>query len=394
LDQLAAGLGGAVTGTGTLADAVRQIADAVGKPSDPKPVLPDLSGPFTLPTSLNLLQATWLVESIVTALSKLSLSAAADSGSAALASTSAAASIGLVYAANCVVPPTVLSPADCTRLQDAITASGKALTKSASAGAKSLAAAGALSLLNSLLLTKIEQGLVKVREALEMAGTTSTTPGVYEGLLALQAGLVKSVAAAKQLATGGQQLAAAGQAVGVGGQELAAGNAKLSAGAQDLTAGAKQLTEGSKQLTSGLGTLAGASGQLAAGGQNLAQGASDLQDQGTATILNQVVDSSSEPALANAYLSAASARATEAAPYPAPDGAVARVAYSFTLTPPGSEGGPTPAAIIIGALFLLALAMLGVIRVRRPVDPIAAAGGFAPPPAPADPPSAAIAAHG
>ncbi|MEI8081218.1 MAG: hypothetical protein WCI74_05165 [Actinomycetes bacterium] len=391
LDELAAGIVAAQKGAGTLADAVNQIAVGVGNASNPRLPLPDPPNPYVLPTNMTLVQAIWLVEDSVTALRALSLSAAADSGAAAVASTSAAASIALVYAGNCVVPPTVLSPADCARLQSAATQSAKALTKNGSAGLKLVALTAALTILNTQLLTKIEQGLIQVGTALKSTGTSSTQPGVYEGLLALQAGLVKLVDAAKQLCTGGQQLAAGGQSVGAGGQELADGNAKLSTGAQGVADGAKQLTDGSKQLTSGLGTLTDGAEQLASGGEGLAQGASDLQDQGTAAILNQVVDSSSQPALADAYLTAASARAGDAAPYPAPDGAVARVAYSFVLTPPSPRDAPTPEALIIGGLFLAALVMLAVMRIRRPSDP---GSGFAPPPAPADPPSAAVAARG
>ncbi|MEI6622818.1 MAG: hypothetical protein WCP28_13015, partial [Actinomycetes bacterium] len=385
LDELAAGLVGAEAGANKLAVTVQGIAVLVGNPTDQRLPVPDLKTPYAAPTTMSLLQGIWLVEDIITKLLRpLALSVAADSALTRAGLLVVVPNLQSLNTKYCGLSPTI-DPLDCTKLQLALGAATAAQTTSKNAAVNALLLAGGLTLVYNPLLKAIEQAVIKISAAL--LSDPKVGPSVYGGLVLLQDGLATSVVAGNQLAAGGRQLSLAGQAVGSGGQDLAAGNAKLSTGAQSLADGAKQLTDGSRTLTNGLGSLADGSQQLASGGQGLAQGASDLQDQGTATILNQVVDSSSQPALADAYLSAASARSTEAAPYPAPEGAVARVAYSFTLTPPGSEGAPTPAAIIIGALFLLALAMLAVIRIRRPVDPIAAAGGFAPPPAPADPPS-------
>lgn len=348
LDELGTGLEQAEAGAGDLADAVDQIAAAVGNASDAK--RPDWSPGDPIPTNMTLVQAVWLAQAGVDVAAKVAASSAADSATAGDAIRVA------LLSAGCAVPP---PPAICIPL-------ATAAASTLAAGTKSAGVAAGLGILNTKLLAKIEEGLIQVGTALK--SMNSAQPGVYEGLIQLQEGLVKSVQAT---------------------QDLGAGADSLTVGSKKLTTGSKDLTAGSKKVTTGLDKLAAGADQLATGSDGLAQGATDLQTQGTEKVLNQVIDSSAQPGLANAYLLAASARATDATPYPPPEGAVARVAYAFTLAPPATNDGPSPEALAIGVLFLVALIMLSVIRIRRrPADPGA---GFAPPPAPADPVSAAIA---
>jgi hypothetical protein len=67
-------------------------------------------------------------------------------------------------------------------------------------------------------------------------------------------------------------------------------------------------------------------------GAAVASGARSLQEDGTAPAAEGVLDASAEPALADAWLTAASARAADALPYGPPTGAVGNVAYVLTLT--------------------------------------------------------------
>ena len=84
-----------------------------------------------------------------------------------------------------------------------------------------------------------------------------------------------------------------------------------------------------------------------------------------AKLLNSVVDSSSQPALADAYLTAASDRAGDAAPYPAPAGATSRVAYVYSLTPPATRPAVSVPALAIGAIFLVGVIVLIARRLRQ-----------------------------
>ena len=64
-----------------------------------------------------------------------------------------------------------------------------------------------------------------------------------------------------------------------------------------------------------------------------------------------------------AYLDATSVRAASAAPYPAPSGGVARVAYVSTLTPAEPASGPGVAVVGLAAVVLVSLAILAWRRV-------------------------------
>jgi hypothetical protein len=314
LDELAGpnGLPAAVDATAKLANAVSDIADIIGKASDP-PINPN--PPY--PPKATLVQASRVSQKSAELLQKVAASAAADDASAVAALTTA---IGKL----CTPVP-----------QDGCSELTTALAKATAAGTKSAGVALGLKDLNEQLLTRITAGIIAVSTGLKSAESQS----VYGRLVDLQKALAKAAAATDALALGSQ--------VAVG-------------GADDLSTG----TDG---LAVGLAELAAGSNVIAEGSQRLSGSAAQLQSQGTSQVLSQVIDSSKQPALADAYLTAASDRAGDASPYPPPTDAVARVAYVYSLTPPRSEPGISPAAISIAGIALAALVVVIVRRVRRPI---------------------------
>ena len=84
----------------------------------------------------------------------------------------------------------------------------------------------------------------------------------------------------------------------------------------------------------------------AGGAEQLADGADQLQQQGTSDALAGVIKASKQPAFAKAYLAATQARAEDALPYGAPEGAVGRVAYVYTM--PGSGDSRSSTGTLAG----------------------------------------------
>lgn len=316
LNQLSAtsGLPAAAAAAGQLAAAVNQIVAGVGAASD-QPIPP----PPPMPSSATLVQAARAAQTAAQLISAGSASAAKDANDAIT-------SIDKAIAELCVPVPT--TPA-CADLAVARVKATSAATKAA------LVAAGATALDKSVL-DSITKGLIQVSTALKSLNTAK--PGVYEGLEQLQDSLKTAAAASAQLAAG------AGQAA---------------TGSEQLAGASGQLTEGLQQLSDG-------SAQLADGSDALASGAEQLQQEGTATVLDGVISSSKDPAMADAYLAAASARAESSAPYPAPDGATARVAFVYELNEPDPKPTTSPALIGIMAIAVIAFAVVAVRRIRQP----------------------------
>ncbi len=315
LDQLSgsSGLPAAVTATGQLADAVNAIASGVGAASDP-PI------PIPPPKNVTLVQASRAAQKSAQALAEGAASAAADAGAARTAIDSA-------YTQLCVIPAT-------PGCADLLTAKAKAT----SAAVKSGAVAVGAELLDTVLLAKITAGLLQVSTALK--SLNAAKPGVYEGLVELQAKLAIAAKATTQLATG----------------------------ANGASTGSQQLATGTSELAVGLGKLTDGSEKILAGDEGLAKGANELQTQGTSKILDGVISSSADPAMASAYLTAASKRATESSPFPPPKGAASRVAFVYSMDPPPPTPGANPAAIGIGLVAMAALAIVVVRRIRRPAS--------------------------
>lgn len=315
LNQLAgdAGLPAAVTATGTLADAVDAIAAGVGAASDPAiPATPPL------PSTVTLVQAARAAQASAAVLRQGALAAASDANDAVTA-------IDAAIAAMCTPTPV----AGCA---DLVTAK----TKATSARVKAAAVAGGTNLLNTLILTQITAGLIKVSTGLKSLNTAK--PGVYEGLEQLQQSLAQAATATQELAAG-----SAG---------AAQGSAELSGYSSDLAKGLGQLTAGNEKIL--------------AGNEGLAKGADDLQTQGTTKLLDGVISASADPAMASAYLAAASARADSSAPFPAPKGATSRVAFVYSLPVPPPAPATSPALIGIGLIVIAALGVVVFRRIRTP----------------------------
>ena len=311
LNQLAGqgGLPAAVSATGALADAVDAIAAGVGAATDP--LIPT---PPPMPPKVTLVQAARAAQASAAVLRQGSLSAAADANAAVEAIDDAIAAI--------------CDPTPVAGCSDLVTARARATA----AATKSAAVAGGLNLLNSAVLTQITAGLIKVSSALK--SLSAANPGVYEGLLQLQGSLAEAAKATQQLATG----------------------------AQGASEGSAELSGYTSELAKGLGQLTAGNEKILAGNEGLAEGADQLQTRGTTKLLDGVISSSSDPAMASAYLSAASARADSSAPFPAPEGATSRVAFVYSLTPPPPVPSTSPAFI---GILVIAAAALGVVVVRR-----------------------------
>ncbi|MEZ5186504.1 MAG: hypothetical protein R2720_12220 [Candidatus Nanopelagicales bacterium] len=335
---------------------------------------------------------------------------AASSAQAALLAASAETQAGLVYQQACVDAP-VLTAAQCTVLQQAVTDAGRARQTATDVGtgvgaqatrtAAQAAAVGviALSLKGiTAALAAIDAGLTQISLALVSGNTDS--PGVYEGLTALTDGLTATIDGLVKLSNGAAESTGGADELTSGTQDLSDGLGELADGASDLSKGARDLASGSADLAEGSGQLADgtqqqADGTAAVGGaldevntgvnqavagvDQLATGANDLQEKGTAEVLAGVVKSSKDPAFAKAYLAASEDRAEDALPYGAPEGAAGRVAYVYTM--PGSDdSGGTASQLAAWGLLAVITAAVGAVAWRRlhPVATTSADVPFAP----------------
>lgn len=399
-----------------LSQAVLRLREIIGSPSDP-----DIGFPPT--------QASTLIQAVRAAKKAAGVSAAASQKeqdnlkdiAAALADLSqqsvaaatnagqAEAKAAAVYQQACVVTP-VLDAATCATLQSAVSDAGAArqgagdvawgvgrqsgrVTEQAIASAAITTALGGMAGIFQYLdiaLTQISIALV--------SGNTSS-PGVYEGMKALTAGLTATINGLVKLSngaassTGGAQVIADGTSdLSSGLDELADGAQKLADGTSDLAAGSQDLAEGTDQLAAGSAAQAEGTSQVggaltevssgvnsaATGASALSEGARQLQKQGTQRVLNQIIKASKDPAFAKAYLKASEARASDALPYGAPDGATGSVAYVYTMsgTQTDNRGGSWAGW---GLLALIAIGA-GVAAWRR-LNPAAAAAAAVPAPA-------------
>ena len=217
--------------------------------------------------------------------------------------------------------------------------------------------AAALSAALDYALASTERLLLGVEAVGLAVGTgTPSQPGLATAMAALNAGLrqlsaqlVTSQAelnkALTSVAGGSEELATGIDGAASGADELAQGSGQLAAGAngaasgaEELATGQQQLAEGAQgaasgadQLSTGLSGLADGADSAASAGQDLAGGATALEQDGTAPAAQGVLDASTDPALAQAWLEATATRASDALPYGPPVGAEGNVAYVFNL---------------------------------------------------------------
>ena len=119
-------------------------------------------------------------------------------------------------------------------------------------------------------------------------------------------------------------------------------------------------------MSDGLQSLASGITASQDGSAQVADASSALQSKGTTDALNSVVKSSKDPAFARAYLTTTTTLAASAAPYAAPAGGKARIAYVSEI-PAGADGanGNSSNATAILGLGLVVAAALGTLAVRR-----------------------------
>ena len=265
-----------------------------------------------------------------------------------IADGSAAAAEGAqqLYADLCQGDAPTLDAGSCAQLQlvvdNASAAAGTSLEDLPIVG-EVVAALKALDAQASAIGRAVDTALASTERLLAGVGAigpsvgrgTADQPGLASAMSALNAGLAQLSAeltrsqarlsdALDQVAEGNDDLALGIDAAASGADSLAQGSDQLADGAQDAAAGAGQLADGLGQVASGADSAASA-------GQDLATGAGQLQEDGTAPAAAAVLDASTDPALADAWLAAAGARSADALPYGPPSGWAGQAAYVFTI---------------------------------------------------------------
>jgi putative membrane protein len=296
---------------------------------------------------------------------------AADLGSIKDDVDDAAAGAQELFDSLCVaVPPAtdpVLDSASCAQIQSVIDSAESALDTAAGALpdiTDLVAAIVALEAQSKALSAALDNALASTERlllgveavGLAVGAGTPTQPGLATAMAALNAGLrelsaqlatsqAELATALSTVASGSQDLAAGIDGAASGAGELADGAGQLAEGAEDAASGADALAEGQRELADGTATAATGADQLSSGlsgladgaesaasaGQGLAGGANALSQDGTGPAAQGVLDASTDPALARAWLEATAARAADALPYGPPIGAEGNAAYVFTL---------------------------------------------------------------
>ena len=376
------GLPAAQAASQSLVTAVTAIADAVGSPADPTITLPPPSSDVTL-IQLSRASSTaagGLQQASAEAATALN-SAVGDIAAVGASAGSAASKAGSVYQAACVPAPTTLTPEQCATLAESVSDATSAATGAQAAATTvgtQAAKVGAIAAGLAGLVTSIDgltKGLEKVSLGLRSGNPSS--PGVQEGLEQLTASLAQAVISVTSLSTGANSSSAGADSLASGASDLSSGLDTLATGASSLAtsgaqaaAGAKAESDGTSAAAGGVGSLASALNTVAAGSSSVADGSSKLQADGTSAILDSVVEASKDPAFARAYLSATMARSVDAAPFDAPDGGVARVAYvseipAATAQAVAGAGSNTVLLLLLGGVLVAALGALAVRRIRR-----------------------------
>jgi putative membrane protein len=417
------GLAQAAGSAGLLVDAGGQIADGVGTAGDgpwpPPGLLPDLPeldagllDPGALPPDLTPQDAVAWVQSQIPDLTSLddlgadvppptlvqalrllqqasdllvrvsgALVASAEQQGLALAdaaaSSAAAAKGATALAAQVCGPSPSLTPEQCQQLSgiaDDATAATESTAVAAGYAVKQKALAAALAAgLTGLerALGLVEQSVLDLSVALRSGDPSS--PGLVEGLALLESGLEDAVSATALLASGAAEASEGSQALTGGAEGLASGLGDAAAGAGALAQGADALAAGTRAQTEGVGGLAAATDTLADGvrtasgaSAEVAAGVLALRSEGIDEVEDAVRAAIEEPALAAAWLAATDARAADALPYGAPQGAVGHAAYRLTM--PATAQGGTP-AWQWGLLGIALVAGAGVLVQRRLSEP-------------------------
>ena len=357
-----------------LADLLAQVVAGL---EDLPDGLPDDVPPPTLVQSLRLLQQLTglLTRGALALLDSVAAQTTTLAGVEVSAAAAAAGAAGL-EAELCGGTPT-LTPDQCARLggvtadaTDAATGAATAKLTEAKQGVLALALAGGLTGMDAAL-GYLEDAVGELSLALRSGDLTE--PGLVEGLVLLEQGLDKSAAGAALLRDGAADAATGAGALATGGQALVSGIGEATAGADALSQGADALASGTAAQASGVAELGVGAGELAAGARQGAVGAAEvaggvtaLREQGIDEIETAIVEASTEPALASAWLAATDARASDALPYGPPDGAVGHAAYRLAMASTTSAGTPAWQWWLLGAGVLGAFGWGAARRLREP----------------------------
>jgi putative membrane protein len=396
LQQLADGLAVAAAGAGTLTQGANGVADALGSASDPPWPPPGVLPPVPTPPDLTLEEITALtpeqlaalladygeqlreyaqalrdladlpadvppptvVQSLrlLQSLTDALVHVGRDVQGLLLVTTKRSAAAAALEAADLLTqlcgPTPSATPDQCAQLTSVAADAGLAAAASTAAagvnavlfGLDAKPRLGAVPALGAAL-ARLEQGVLALSAAVRSGDPGR--PGLVEGLDALQGGVRDARRASVALA-GGAATAAQGAGKLAGGADaLAAGVGAAAAGASDLATGAERLAagqqaqaDGVERLGEGALALAGGASQAAAGSAAVADGVSAVRVEGIDRIGESVVEASREPALARAWLAATDARAADALPYGAPEGAEGTVSYRLSMASLADNGTP------------------------------------------------------
>ena len=258
----------------------------------------------------------------------------------------AAQTAAQLYADLCQGDPVTLDAASCAQLKlvvDSASAAAGTAAEDLPIVGEVVAALKAIDQQVGAIDTAIDTALASTERLLagvaalgrSVGRGTAGQPGLASAMAAVNAGLAQL---ADSLGQSQEQLASALTSVADGSGQLADGIDQAAKGAGKLADGSSQLADGAQaaaggadQLAHGLGTLAEGSGSAASAGHDLASGATTLHEDGTAPAAAAVLDSSTDPALADAWLAAAGARSADALPYGPPVGWTGQAAYAFSI---------------------------------------------------------------
>lgn len=349
------------------------VAGLVGQDLPDPEALPDDVPPPTLVQSIRLLeQATSVVGTLAVALLgsvETQKAALVEAGTSAAKASAGAAAL----AADVCGPVPTLTPQQCERL-DTVTTDAQTAATATLQAAKSAVVQGLLAAGIAAGASGIQAGLGYLEDAVVTLGTALrsgdiTSPGLTEGLVLLESGLAESAEATRLLQDGAAAAAAGSSDLTSGADALAVGLGDAASGADLLAEGTGALAEGTaanvagvSALAEGTDDLAEGARQSASGSSQLAEGVSTLQQEGIDEVAAAVAEAVEEPALAAAWLAATDARAADALPYGAPDGAVGHAAYRLTMAATRDGGTPTWQWWLLG---LAGIAALGAVAYRR-----------------------------
>lgn len=356
VDQVRAGLGGAVTGLGGVRAGAVGVSGLVGTGADLTATATTLRSTAAAVRATHPTEADRLVvEAEALEARAVTLARAAGTTTAVIAGVD-----DLTARLQAAVPGLV-------RVECGL--SGASLPDVCRAGDPSVAAG----------LDQLDGGIDLVA-----AGVVGRVQGAVgspaDGPTTLRGGVGAARAGVGRLATGGStlagglgELATGASTLRGGATTLAEGTDRLSAGAAELAGGTERLASGADALAAGIGRAADGSAELADGLVSAADGAPALVDgaqrlsaEGTSLLVERGKDTASDYGVKYAVIEAGAERAaTEGMAFGAPDGAAGATAYSLEIA--GVDGGGARSlgrGVAAVALFAIGAVVAGLLGRR------------------------------